>query len=56
MVDLQTLGAAGAGVGHVGKANSVAGEGRRPLQLVHGHMDGVTQGIVQHERPTGQLQ
>lgn len=55
-MDLQALGAPGAGVGHVGKADSVAGEGRRPLQLVHGHVDGVTQGTVQHERPTGQLQ
>lgn len=56
-MDLQAVGSpAAVGVGKVREAESVACERRRPLQLVHGDVDGLAQGSVQDERTTRELQ
>lgn len=56
MLDLQTVGSLAAGVGMVRQAESVAGERRRPLQFVHGDVDGLAQGSVQDKGTAGQLE
>lgn len=47
---LAVLGPATAGLRHVAQTGAMAGEGGRPLQLVHGDTDGLTQGCIEGER------
>lgn len=56
VLHFQTVGSLTAGVGMVREAESVAGERRRPLQLVHGDIYGLAQGSVQDEGTAGELQ
>lgn len=56
MLDLQAVGSPAAGVGMVREAESVAGEWRCPLQLVHRDVYGLAQGSIQDKCTTGQLQ
>lgn len=47
---------AAAGLRHVAQAGAVAAEGGRPLQLVHGDTDGLTQGCIEGKRAASRLQ
>lgn len=50
------VGPAAAGLGHVAQAGAVAAEGGRPLQLVHGDIDGLTQGRIEGKGTARRLQ
>lgn len=47
---------AAAGLRRVAQAGAVAAEGGRPLQLVHGDIDGLTQGCIEGKGTASRLQ
>lgn len=53
---LAVVGPAAAGLRQVAQAGAVAAEGGRPLQLVHGDVNGFAQGCVEGKGTASQLQ